>query len=530
MSWYDPVFRMITAVRALVRARPSLVIWASIAVGVVVFSYIFTLMLAVACAYLPLVLLSSMSSISYQVVLLSIAGIIVAVTIIWSVLPRRDRFRPPGPILSPDTQPRLFSEIEQIAAAFEEPVPGGVYLTAELNAWVARRGGFMGVGSRRVMGIGLPLMQVLTISQFRAVLAHEFGHYYEGDTRLGPWIFSARAAMARTLENLGGNSSLVETVSRFQGARLVLVIVMAVLNAYWKLFIRITQFVSRKQEFRADELACAVAGPEPMIAGLKTLAESAPALREYWFTEVVPSLEAGYRPPFAEGFGQFLSAPHVAAAAKENLTKVLAEEATAVDDTHPPLRDRIAAIDALTLVAKPEICEGATTLLEDLDGLEVKVISQVAPELDAKRLKPLGWADAGREAYVPIWRKMTSEHGQFLDSLTICALPETLNRIPELSATLRDPPGRLFTREQRAQRAANVLWMALALALVDHGWQVRSEPGRFCLFSGDQEVNPITKFGELQSGEMSAAGWREWAEGLDISQIPLNSKLAAGAA
>jgi len=39
------------------------------------------------------------------------------------------------------------------------------------------------------MVIGLPLMQIMTVSQMRAVLAHEFGHYYGGDTKLGPWVY-----------------------------------------------------------------------------------------------------------------------------------------------------------------------------------------------------------------------------------------------------------------------------------------------------------------------------------------------------
>ena len=67
----------------------------------------------------------------------------------------------------------------------------------EVNAWVADRGGILGFGSRRVMGLGLPLMSILTVSQFRAVLAHEFAHYYGGDTSSGPWVYKTKMAMMR---------------------------------------------------------------------------------------------------------------------------------------------------------------------------------------------------------------------------------------------------------------------------------------------------------------------------------------------
>lgn len=52
----------------------------------------------------------------------------------------------------------------------------------------------MGVGSKRVMGLGLPLLNALTVSELRAVLAHEFGHFVGGDTSLGKWIHKTRSA------------------------------------------------------------------------------------------------------------------------------------------------------------------------------------------------------------------------------------------------------------------------------------------------------------------------------------------------
>src|SRR6266566_7859504 len=99
-----------------------------------------------------------------------------------AIIPRPSRFVAPGPRLNPAGQPRLFAELEGVAEAVGEAMPEEVYVTPEMNAGVLQR------GRRRVMVLGLPLMQVMTVSQMRAVLAHEFGHYYGGDTRLGPWI------------------------------------------------------------------------------------------------------------------------------------------------------------------------------------------------------------------------------------------------------------------------------------------------------------------------------------------------------
>jgi len=118
---------------------------------------------------------------------------------------------PPGPLLEPKEHPKLFEALAGIAEATKQQMPAEVYLTAEVNAWVMDRGGIMGRGRRRIMGLGLPLLQVLSVCQLRAVLAHEFGHFHGGDTKLGPWIYKTRAAIGRTLQGLTAYSSFLQT-------------------------------------------------------------------------------------------------------------------------------------------------------------------------------------------------------------------------------------------------------------------------------------------------------------------------------
>ena len=49
------------------------------------------------------------------------------------------------------------------------------------------------------MIVGLPLLHLVSERGLRAVIAHEFGHYAGGDTKLGPWIHRTRAAIGRTI-------------------------------------------------------------------------------------------------------------------------------------------------------------------------------------------------------------------------------------------------------------------------------------------------------------------------------------------
>jgi hypothetical protein len=162
---------------------------------------------------------------------LAIGCIVSALALVVAVFPRRDKFDAPGPRLDEASQRKLFTMLRSVADATKQDMPAEVFLVSDVNAWVSNRGGTMGFGSRRVMGLGLPLLQGLTVSEFKAVIAHEFGHYAAGDVGLGPWIYKTRAAIARVMSSLGDSW------------------VSVIFNAYGNLFMRLTLAISRQQDF-----------------------------------------------------------------------------------------------------------------------------------------------------------------------------------------------------------------------------------------------------------------------------------------
>src|SRR6266571_3639254 len=70
--------------------------------------------------------------------------VIGAGVILWSIVPRPERFQPPGPALEAASNPRLFKELNDVASRVGEPMPHEVYLVPDVNAGVRQRGGFMG--------------------------------------------------------------------------------------------------------------------------------------------------------------------------------------------------------------------------------------------------------------------------------------------------------------------------------------------------------------------------------------------------
>jgi len=323
--------------------RRSVALYALLSIAMVIVSYIFVIALAAACVYLPYLIVQSVEHPQAQLAILFLGGILIAGAMLWSLVPRREKFEPPGTPLDRDTHPLLFAELDDIAGSLNEALPGEVYLIGQVNAFVADRGGILGFGSRRIMAVGLPLLSVLNISEFRGVVAHEFGHYYSGDTSIGPWVYKTQAAMIRTFRSIGSLQGI-----RVGAIQLMYGLISFLIKQYFVGFLRVVNFVSRKKEHRADELACLVAGSAACIQGMRKIHVGGMAWMPYWNSEVLPVLEQGCRPDIADGFARFLAAPEIAAQVREGIENEIAEGKTNPYDTHPPLRDRIAAIAAST--------------------------------------------------------------------------------------------------------------------------------------------------------------------------------------
>lgn len=493
-----------------------MLLWALLAIAMVVFSYIFIIALAAACIYLPYQLVINSSS-GTNGILLFLFGLVLAGGLLWSLVPRPDKFTPPGPVITSQEHPRLFAELENIAASLGEPMPSEVYMIGEVNAWVADRGGVMGFGSRRVMGLGLPLMSALTVSQFRAVLAHEFAHYYGGDTSLGPWVYKTKMAMIRsfkTMSSLGG-------LARQAVLAIMHLVVSYVLKWYFEVFMRAINFVSRKQEFRADELACLVAGPQSLIDGLRVIHGAAAAWRPYWNDEVVPVLNNGRMPPLGEGFARFLQAPTVASQVAKIVQNEMCVAKVRPYDTHPPLFERIGAATLISAREFPLETQPASTLLDNQEAVELRFLHTLNPDLPENALTHIDWDKVPAEVTVPFWRNVTAEYGQLLDGVTCASLPDVISRLPEIGSKIRDPKGMLLTHEQRTQRAEFLLGAGLALTLLENGWELKAQPGVFRFQKGSASFSPFALIRELIEGKLTRESWQNRCQELGLSPQPL---------
>jgi heat shock protein HtpX len=509
--------------------------WSILALGTtgmtaVLLSYLIAMAVAVAFLSLPYIIFViipfTVGNLIFMRLLLSAFGLVAGFTILWSLIPRRAKVEINGVLIDLSKETRLSGHLEEIAAALKEPMPSEVYLIGDANAFVTEAGGFAGIGRRRIMGLGLPLLQMLTIAQFRAVIAHEFAHYYAGDTRLGPWVYNTRQTMSRVYQNLGRKSEVMSFLTRYAVVAPFYIMLMGGMRVYWKLFMRLTQLISRRQEYRSDELACYIAGSEPLIAGLENIHRCQAALRAYWNSVVVPVAVVGFQPQVANGFLRFMNAPHIARATSDSLAKQIAEETTDPFDTHPPLNKRIDAARRMNLPApdSPDRLESdlpMISLIDGLDSLEAKLLKKFIPALADAELKPMTWDSAGTEVYVPTWRKRIESFLPLFSAKTLSDLPSLVTKLKALSDKIPSPPGVFLEKDQRDARALELLSWVLALSLLDHGWKLVMEPGTFLMESGEHKLEPAAVIGAMKAGKLTCEQWESQCLQFGVSALPM---------
>ena len=484
---------------------PSILRRAVLAIALMIGFYLLAIGIAAGLLYIPYAEMKYANRLHIKLALFCVIG---AVVIFWAIIPRIDKFLAPGPRLTAEKFPRLFREIESIARATNQEMPAEVYAVHDVNAWVAERGGMMGYGSRRVMGLGLPLMRTLTISELRAVLAHEFGHYHGGDTRLGPWIYKTRSTILRTVNTLAQQGSLITYPFLW----------------YAKLFLRITHAVSRRQEFVADELAARTAGARPLISGLRTVHGVGPAFDPFWMNEVVPLLNAGYRPPIGEGFGRFVQAQPIAKAITAQVQSELESGKVNPYDTHPPLRERIAAVENLPSGEILADDAAAVSLIDDVAALEHELLIAMFGHDAAEKLKSIGWDDVGAKVYVPIWTGLLQHNVKALRGITPAKFPELVANLKQTAAAYVGHDGKPAPEERREGLAVAVLGAAFALGLVQRGWQLSMPPGAaVAVRSGEVQIEPFDVVQNLAANKMTALEWQTRCTTVGIAEIDLGT-------
>jgi Zn-dependent protease with chaperone function len=183
--------------------------------------------------------------------------------------------------ITKNDQPRLFDFISKLTKEVQTPFPKKIYLSPDVNAAVFYNSSFwsMFLPVRKNLQIGLGLVNSLNVSEFKAVMAHEFGHFSQRSMKLGSFVYNVNKIIHNMLFENTSYAGFLSSWARMDGifaffasitARIAQAIqwilrqVYAVVN---KSYMRL----SREMEFHADAVAASVAGSQSLISALRRI-------------------------------------------------------------------------------------------------------------------------------------------------------------------------------------------------------------------------------------------------------------------
>lgn len=281
--------------------------------------------------------------------------IIVVGVFLWLILKALwVRIEPPaGSEISPRQAGGLFAMIDALRRQLGAPRFHHVLVTDELNAGVVQspRLGIFG-WHRNYLLIGLPLMKGLTVEQFKAVLAHEFGHLAKGHGRLSNWIYHQRLRWSRLMAALEANES--------KGSFLF----GPFLNWFAPYFSAYSFPLARANEYEADATSARLTSPRAAAQALTGVDVIASYLDERYWPQIHRQADELAQPGFMPycDMGQRVAREIDAASTQAWIARAVSRKTTSAD-THPALCDRLAAIGEASNFAPPAAGAAADTLL-----------------------------------------------------------------------------------------------------------------------------------------------------------------------
>src|SRR5690348_2582185 len=88
--------------------------------------------------------------------------------------------------------PMLFDFLERVARETQTRFPKKAYVSPHVNAFVFYNSNSwsMFLRVRQNLNIGLGLVNCVRISEFKAIIAHEFGHFSQKSMALGSYVYN----------------------------------------------------------------------------------------------------------------------------------------------------------------------------------------------------------------------------------------------------------------------------------------------------------------------------------------------------
>lgn len=410
---------------------------------------------------------------------------------------------PPGEPVTQEQAPQLWSLVRELAVEVGTRPPDEIRLDADVNAGVWEDAGLVGLRpGRRYLYLGAPLLECVTVSQLRAVLAHELGHYAGGHTLFGAVTYRGMRSIMDTLDRLGPRS-----------------LAGALLAGYTAVYALVALAVMRQMEVEADRAAVRAGGREAMKQALGDMPWLSTAWEAY-LDDYVGWIGDGYTA--AEVLAYFGKLVEWRAPELDRVPeRVAAAKPPRWASTHPPVKERLALIDREPDRSVMDDPRPAWVLVDDLElrstGLQttafddhLAVVAQEEARLAAKQL----YHAAARVSYAG------RKRGGIGTVLDLLAAGRTGDLTAALNRAVPDP----WPLADRVLAAVN----ATLVISADAGWR-HSWSAPMTLVSADGEDIAVRPLVEQACDDPEAVPrLREFLHGLGVPEVVTRDTPAGG--
>lgn len=264
--------------------------------------------------------------------------------------------------------PQLAGVLDDLRRELDTPPIHRVILNEDFNAGISQtpRLGVFG-WQRNTLILGLQLLLALSPDQAKAVLAHELGHLSGNHSQFSAWIYRVRQSWYRVMEAFDQSGHWGSRwLARF-------------FDWYAPHFNAFSFALARANEYEADALSARLTSRDAAASALVASRVGSEYLgQSYWRPFIARSdLEARPEALPYQGMARFLGeVPQDKTPLLAGLGRAL-EEATGHSDTHPALKDRLAALGAdpqppqpvALSAAQAWLGSGYQTVLDDFDRI-----------------------------------------------------------------------------------------------------------------------------------------------------------------
>jgi Zn-dependent protease with chaperone function len=175
-------------------------------------------------------------------------------------------------------EPQLFQFIQEIVEEVQTDFPKKIYLSSDVNACVFYDSSFwsMFFPIKKNLQIGLGLVNTISKQEFKAILAHEFGHFSQKSMKVGSYVYHVNQVIYNMLYDNESFDNMIQKWANVSGyfsffAAIAIKIIQGIQWILKKMYDYINvsyMALSREMEFHADEVAANVAGYKPLKESL----------------------------------------------------------------------------------------------------------------------------------------------------------------------------------------------------------------------------------------------------------------------